>query len=392
MMASNKRILLLTHNYPRWQGDFAGVFLQSLCSQFAAAEIETLVLAPHTAEAERREQHGNISIQRFRYGPVGFETLAYTGSMHKLAASPLGLLKFLFYLWSNFWTALFAVWRFHPKVIFAQWLAPSGLIGWLVSLLSGKPLFVTGHGTDIVLLKKSGLGRWLARLVYGRAHKVFTVSSFLREQIVGQGVVFEGKVEVLPMPARIDLFQPANLTRQEPPLILCVARFTKQKQLPVLFAALKQLVDQQTLFRAEIYGEGELESELRTELAALGLNDHVDLMKPVGQERLAELYSQATVTVLPSIDEGLGLTLVEAQLCGSAVVGANSGGITDIIEPQVSGLLFTPGDSDELAAHLSALLADPALRQRLAEQGRQSALERFSPETIADHYRKALGL
>jgi hypothetical protein len=175
MMRPSKRLLLLTHNYPRWEGDYAGVFLQSLCTQFAVDEIETLVLAPHAAGAPRREELGNISIQRFRYGPASFETLAYTGNMHKLVASPLGMLKFLVYLWSNFWTALFAVWRFRPRVIFAQWLAPSGLIGWLVSLLTGKPLFVASHGTDIVLLQSSGIGRWLARLVYGRARKVFAV-------------------------------------------------------------------------------------------------------------------------------------------------------------------------------------------------------------------------
>jgi glycosyltransferase involved in cell wall biosynthesis len=391
MMRPSKRLLLLTHNYPRWEGDYAGVFLQSLCTQFAVDEIETLVLAPHAAGAPRREELGNISIQRFRYGPASFETLAYTGNMHKLVASPLGMLKFLVYLWSNFWTALFAVWRFRPRVIFAQWLAPSGLIGWLVSLLTGKPLFVTSHGTDIVLLQSSGIGRWLARLVYGRARKVFAVSNFLREQIVGQGVVFEGKAEVLPMPAQIDLFQPANLTLQGPPLILCVARFTKQKQLPVLFAALKQLVDQQISFRAEIYGEGEIESELRAELAALDFTEQVHLKKPVSQKELAKLYSQATVTVLPSINEGFGLTLVEAQLCGSAVVGANSGGITDIIESDRTGLLFTPGDSNELARHLKTLLTDSALHQRLAEQGRQQALGRFSPAAIASRYREALG-
>ncbi|MFH2054570.1 MAG: glycosyltransferase, partial [bacterium] len=180
MRSPNNRLLLLTHNYPRWRGDYAGVFLQSLVRQFAETGIETLVIAPHAAKTERRETQQNITVRRFRYGPESFETLAYTGGMHKLAASPLGMIKFCCYLWSNFWTALYAVWRFKPVLISAQWIAPSGLIGWLLSLLTGKPLYVTSHGTDIVLLQKGRLARRVARSVYRRARKVFVVSNFLK--------------------------------------------------------------------------------------------------------------------------------------------------------------------------------------------------------------------
>ena len=393
MVTPSKRLLLLTHNYPRRQGDYAGVFLQSLVQSFATRGIETLVIAPHAAQTERREQHEGIAIRRFRYGPDGFETLAYTGGMHKLAASPLGLFKFCCYLCCNFWSALFARFRFRPTLISAQWIAPSGLVGWLVSILTGKPLYVTSHGTDIVLLQKSGLLRRLAKWVYGRAKKVFVVSSFLKQQILEVGVVTTPeKVQVLPMPARVDVFKPREVEQPEVPLILSVARFTEQKQLTVLFEALAGLAQDGLQFHCQVYGEGALEAEHKRQLADLNLFDHVDLKPPVAQEELAALYAKATVAVLPSINEGFGLTLVEAQLCGTAVVGARSGGITDIIEHEKTGLLFEPGNAAELAGCLKRVLADSAASERLAKQGREAALRRFSPDAIAKRYLEELGL
>ena len=282
--------------------------------------------------------------------------------------------------------------REKPDVVFAQWLIPSGIVGWFVSVFRGKKLYVTSHGTDIVLLEKSGLQRSLARLIYRRCIKAFVVSNYLRETALDLDLITPAKIEVCPMPARTDLFGKQPVFERTPPLILAVARFTHQKQLDVLIKALRILRDDDIDFVCEIYGEGEREAGLRALIAESSLQERVLLKAPVPQEQLAKIYPSARVTVLPSINEGFGMTLVEAQLSGSAVIGARSGGIIDIIRDRETGLLFEPGNAEQLAAQIKSILADEQLYRKLITNAKKDAERRFSPEVIAAQYEQALGL
>lgn len=391
-MARDRRILILTHNYPRWPGDFAGVFLEELVGKFCSEGIYVHVLAPHFAGALSDERRGRLHIRRFHYAPQRFETLAYAGDMHKQVRSVGGLLKLCFYLTCNFCAAMTLVFKAKPDLIFAQWLAPSGMVGWLVSILTRRKLYITSHGTDVALLKKSGLLRLVGRVVYRRARKVFMVSSYLRETVLDLDVAAPTSIEVCPMPARTDVFGASKVVERRPPLVLCVARFTAQKQLDVLFRALKQVDNRGIEFVCEVYGEGVLKAEHLALIDSLGLSDQIFLRDPVDQKQLAEIYAAARVTVLPSIEEGFGLTLVEAQLSGSAVIGARSGGITDIILPDRTGLLFEPGNVGQLATQIAALLSDDDLHHQLVVNARRRAEQDFSPESISRKYQQALGL
>jgi len=86
------------------------------------------------------------------------------------------------------------------------------------------------------------------------------------------------------------------------------------------------------------------------------------------------------------------MTLLEAQLSGSVVIGAKSGGIIDIIEHEYTGLLFEPGNADQLAAQIKAVLTDDHLYKQLLVQARQTVESRFSPRAVANRYEKELGV
>jgi glycosyltransferase involved in cell wall biosynthesis len=391
-MRPSRKVLILTHNYPRWEGDYAGVFLKELVDHFRARQISVCVVAPHFAGAAECERGDLLEVYRFRYAPVKCETLAYAGNMHKQVLRPLGFLKFVFFTISFIFRAIEVINREKPDLIFAQWLVPSGIIGWLASVIRGKKLYVTSHGTDIVLLRKNGLLRFMARMIYRRATKAFVVSNYLREVALDLDVTTPAKLEVCPMPARTDLFGRQPVVDRMPPLILAVARFTEQKQLDVLIKALAILRDEKLEFVCEVYGEGERERQLRSLIEQLALKELVFLKSPVPQEQLAKIYPSARVTVLPSINEGFGMTLVEAQLSGSAVIGTNSGGIKDIIRDRETGLLFEPRDAAQLAVHMRSLLTDDTLYRKLVTAAQQDAARRFSPEAIAERYERALGL
>jgi glycosyltransferase involved in cell wall biosynthesis len=93
-------------------------------------------------------------------------------------------------------------------------------------------------------------------------------------------------------------------------------------------------------------------------------------------------YAAATVTVLPSRGqaEGLGLTLVEALLAGSAVVGTAAGGIPEVVRHEVTGLIARDGDATDLASQIQRLLTDIRFRERLTRAGKDHALRTYAPE------------
>jgi glycosyltransferase involved in cell wall biosynthesis len=103
-----------------------------------------------------------------------------------------------------------------------------------------------------------------------------------------------------------------------------------------------------------------------------------------------QVWMQACdAVVLASQNETFGLVLAEAMQAGVAVVGTNSGGVTEIIEDRKSGLLFEPGDSDGLAACIGALVNDSAFRQKLAQNGQAKARAAFD---YSGHYEKLRSL
>ncbi|HSJ10221.1 MAG TPA: glycosyltransferase family 4 protein, partial [Longimicrobiales bacterium] len=101
-------------------------------------------------------------------------------------------------------------------------------------------------------------------------------------------------------------------------------------------------------------------------------------------------FSECDAFVLPAVEddkgdvEALGVVLIEALLHGRPVISSASGGIPEIVLHERTGLLTAPGSSSELAAAIRRYADDPALAQRLAEQGRLHVMERFSWDAIVD--------
>ena len=150
------KILILTHNYIRFRGDHAGLFVHILSKGLQKCGHEVFILAPHQNKLKTKEILDGVEIHRFRYALPRMERLAYTGNMHEMVAkSWINKIVFLSFLFSFTLGAVFLVFKKKVDLICAQWWIPGGLIGYLVSLLARKPLIVTAHGTDIRILEKS---------------------------------------------------------------------------------------------------------------------------------------------------------------------------------------------------------------------------------------------
>jgi glycosyltransferase involved in cell wall biosynthesis len=186
------------------------------------------------------------------------------------------------------------------------------------------------------------------------------------------------------MPADGATFLPSGTARDDgPPEFVVAARLTRQKRVDVAIRAMALLPEGASAATLHVAGDGPERAALDSLARSSGLGDRVvfhGMMRPTD---LAALLRRARAVVLPSVGEGYGLALVEGALCGAPPIGARSGGIPDVVEDGVTGLLFEPGDAPGLAAALGKLVADPGLARRLGARARVRALE-ATPGPLAD--------
>jgi glycosyltransferase involved in cell wall biosynthesis len=170
-----------------------------------------------------------------------------------------------------------------------------------------------------------------------------------------------------------------------------IARLTPQKGHLQLLDALERTPGLESL-RLLVVGDGELRPELETAVAGRRLHDRVRFL---GTRRdLADLLAAMDIFVLPSLWEGLPLSLLLAMGAALPVVTTRVAGIPEVVDDEVTGLLVPPGDAVALGRALARLTADASLRTRLGGAARSSVLPRFGVEAFVrattDLYEKLL--
>ena len=379
------RVLVLTHNFPRFPNDISGIGFQPLY-QSLARQLELHFVVPHDARLKEYELVDGLHVHRFRYAADDKETLAYRGEMHKrVLSAPFVAQQFL----ENYLSKSAAVAKeIQPVVLWAHWWIPGGVVARKVSAQTAIPFVVTCHGTDIHLLQKIPFLKPMARRVFEEARRINVVSSFLKGHLLNSiGQNYSDKIAVAPLivdETKI-FYDPSHARR--PGSIISASRYTKQKNLDILLRAIHQLKSEGIDCTLDMHGNGPEEESLRALAGELKLGDRVQFLAPVTQAELADRYRSSEIVCLVSEREGFGLMLVEAMMCGCVAVGARSGGITDIVrQDAVDGMLVEPRSVESLAQALRKLLTNRALLNSIAESGRRSMQTHFSPEVITSQF------
>ncbi|HEX5438189.1 MAG TPA: glycosyltransferase family 4 protein [Gemmatimonadaceae bacterium] len=375
------RVLVVTHNYPRFPGDRAGAFVARLATLVAERGSEVHVVAPHAPGASEEQRDGDVQVRRFRYAPEALERIGYTGVLHRRAfTSPLTMAGLLPYFAAFRRAIAREVDRFQPALVHAHWWMPAG---WLTP--RRLPYIVTCHGSDVRLLEHAALRR-LARPVLSQAAAVTTVSRFLAQDIRAALPDVAMRTMVTPMPVDVAHFASGRTAqRVHPPRILYAGNLVPSKGVDVLVEAFHQLRQRGVACELRILGGGPVAPSLHALARRLGVFDQIQWMPFVPQTGMPAEYGASTITVLPSRGqaEGLGLTLVEALLAGCAVVGTPAGGIPEVVVHEETGLLARGGDARDLARQIERLLTDAALRNRLTREGCERCTATFAPDVAA---------
>jgi glycosyltransferase involved in cell wall biosynthesis len=383
------RVLFLTHSFPRFAGDAAGSFVLRLATALGPEGVEIRVVAPAAADAPSRERIGAVDVERFRYAPRRLETLAYTGNMASQVRESWGARAALAgMLTAELTASLRAVRAFRPDLVHAHWWFPNGLVGGWAGSLTRTPMVTTFHGTDIRMARAYPASRPVFRQVMRRSAAVTAVSRWLAAEAQEMSGVMP---RVAPMPVETAAFTPPRDAAPRERLLF-VGRLTRQKGVDLLLRTLALLP---ATLGLDVVGDGDERAPLEELARSLGLESRVTWHGARPGHALPAFYRAAVALVVPSVDEGLGLVAVEAQLCETPVVAFASGGLIDVVEHGVTGLLVEHRDAGALAAAVTALLARDDRGASLGRAGRERALSTFEPAVVArryvDIYRSALG-
>jgi glycosyltransferase involved in cell wall biosynthesis len=155
-----------------------------------------------------------------------------------------------------------------------------------------------------------------------------------------------------------------------------VGRLNGEKDYPTLFKAAQLLVQDGVKVLFTIAGGGPLEQDLKQQVAAMGLQDHVIFLGH--NQDVREIYDAMDIYALSSTREGLPNTVLEALAMEVPVVATDVDGVGEVITDGVDGILLPAQDPGRLAAGIRRLLEDAALRARFVSAGRTRVEEHFS--------------
>jgi glycosyltransferase involved in cell wall biosynthesis len=161
------------------------------------------------------------------------------------------------------------------------------------------------------------------------------------------------------------------------PYILCVSAYKEQKAIDVLIHAFSMVRASRPSLHLVLVGGGYLREELQALAARIGVQDHIEFRGPQSRSAVAALLRGCEIFVLPSRFETFGIVILEAMACEKVVVATSAGGIPEIVESGVNGLLVEPDNAEALAQAIDKVLSDEALRIRLAANGSKTARDRF---------------
>ena len=174
----------------------------------------------------------------------------------------------------------------------------------------------------------------------------------------------------------------------EPVRVTTVARLYVTKGLAYLLEAIAQVKATHPAVQFRVYGDGSLRQQLLAYAGQLGLDGKAIFVGPfTSREALSQIMAQTDIFVMSSILEGQPLGVVEAMAYGCPIVTTSVGGIPELIEDGVNGLLCQPKDPACLAHKIRLLIEDPALRSRLGRAARHSSKQGpFQPAAVCDHF------
>lgn len=254
-------------------------------------------------------------------------------------------------------------------------------IFFFLAFLFRVPTILHLHGSEFAVFYEKDCGnkrQHIVRFVFQRVTRIVVLSSAWQRWV--EGITSNPNISVIHNPVVV----PSKVTawaQREPAAMLFLGRIGKRKGCYDLIAASAQIAQAHPDLNLLMGGDGEL-AKFKDQAQQLGCQQNVSLLGWLDGTAKQAQMARAKVYVLPSYNEGLPMSILEAMAAGIPVISTYVGGIPEAITDGVEGFLIHAGDVRALQERMQCLLLDDALAQRMGEAARCKVQRHFSTEVI----------
>lgn len=372
----NMRLLLVTQDFPPNTGGIE-TYSMELAKRFVNFAEDFAVMAPSHQNASQIDDTLPFPVYRI---PV-------KNSLLPLAA-PFPVMYYM--LEKRFDTALHAQWQTSGSSIFSKKMGYP------------KNIYVAAHARELLISPFNGDSGWFSRKLHSRRKKMFAkidgffpVSNYTASLLHKEGIP-KHKTHVVGNGTDPSVFKPIDtrdlaeeLNVQNQKVILSICRLVPRKGLDLVIKAVAELVKKRKDIVYLIGGTGPDEKKLQSLVSEYELENHVRFLGRIPNHKMAAYYSLGDVFVMPARNEppdveGFGIVFLEANSCGTPVIGSKTGGIPDAVVHGETGFLIDNNNLEQLINYLEELLNNPELAHNMGAKGRERILEKATWDHVAD--------
>jgi glycosyltransferase involved in cell wall biosynthesis len=393
------RIICPTYWYPQHATDTQATYVHDINRHLARRGHSVTVVTPGNQTLPATDTFDGVNIVRFpmelppdlTYGRVAQTRVNYLGKIARVVVMTQ-------YLEQQYRATMAAARAQQADVIHAHWAIPTGPAAVHAARRLRIPSVITMHGGDVYVNPEQGYDfptRWYVRpalrWTLRKADALSAITEDCRQHALRAGapaasirLVFNG--------TDLERFCPAAHRngapdlRFGPQMIFACRQLFPRKGIRFLIEAAAQLKPRFPELKVVLAGDGFERPELVRLAADLGITADVTFLGWVPNSELPPYYRAAAVSVIPSLEEGFGIPAAEAMGCETPVVASDAGGLPEVVENGVTGLVVPRGDSQALATAIGSLLADPGLRRQMGQAGRERALRLFDWDRTAAQF------
>lgn len=373
------KILFLNYEYPPLGGGAANATKCILREYAKISEMQVdLVTSSVDSKYYLEEIGDNIRIHKL---PIGKNE----NNLH--FQSVVNLLR---YTWKSYWFSRKLCKKNKFNLSHSFFTTPCGFVSMLLKWEFGIPYIVSLRGSDVpgysdrfpliyTFLKP------LFAYIWKKSSATVSNSQGLKELALKTNSKQE--IKVIYNGIDIEKFKPTGNIKNTKEFIIMpgASRITGRKGLNYLVEAISKLVPKYPNVKLKIVGDGNERENLEKQVRDLEIENKVEFMGQVLHKKVLEFYQEASVFVLPSLNEGMSNAMLEALACGLPIISTQTGGADELVRDGENGYIIKFKDSNDIVEKLEKLMNDPDLLQKMGEASRRRA-QNLSWENVAKEY------
>jgi glycosyltransferase involved in cell wall biosynthesis len=392
------RIICPTYWYPQHATDTQATYVHDINRHLVRRGHSVTVVTPGAPSLPKTDTFDGVNIVRFplelpadlTYGRVAQSRVSWLGRFARVAVMA-------HYMEAQHRAIIVEARESGVDVIHAHWAIPTGPAAVMAARKLNVPSIITMHGGDVYVNPEQGYDfptRWYVRpalrWTLRHAGALTAITEDCRQHALRAGAPAE-HIRLVFNGTDLRRFSPSdNGTRGNLPygehMIFACRQLFPRKGIRFLLEAAAQLKPQFPDLKVVLAGDGFERPELVQLADQLGIAADVTFLGWVPNSDLPPYYRAAAVSVIPSLEEGFGIPAAEAMGCEVPVVASDAGGLPEVVEDGVTGLVVPRGDADALARAIQTLLTDPERRRVMGQAGRARALRLFDWDRSAEQF------